>query len=195
MRRIALEEHFVLNAPEHIERWLSTATIVPKTVVEKLLPTITDTGERRIEAMDKGGVSHAVLSNVGSVQGELDPTAALRLAREANDHLAKVVQDLPDRFSGFATTPLQIPAKGADELERAVRELGLKGTMLFGQTEGRYLDDDRFAPYWERAQDLDVPVYLHAADPQVLPRSYMGCERLQGPVWSWTAETSATPCG
>lgn len=53
--------------------------------------------------------------------------------------------------------------EGADELQRGVEQLGLAGTMLFGQTGGRYLDDRSFDPFWERAQDLDVPVYLHAA--------------------------------
>ena len=82
-----------------------------------------------------------------------------------------MVRARPDRFAAFATTPLQHPAEGADELQRAVEQLGLVGTMLFGQTDGRYLDDRSFDPFWERAQDLGVPVYLHAADAPALPPS------------------------
>ena len=110
-----------------------------------------------------------MLSNAAVVQGFLEPQAALRIAREANDHFAEVVRARPDRFAAFATTPLQDPEEGAKELQRAVEQLGLVGTMLFGQTDGRYLDDRSFDPFWERAQDLGVPVYLHAADAAVLP--------------------------
>ena len=113
--------------------------------------------------MDQGEIDLAVLSNVASVQGFLEPQAALRIAQESNDHLAEVVRARPDRFAAFATTPLQHPEEGAKELQRAVEQLGLVGTMLFGHTDGRYLDDRSFDPFWERAQDLDVPVYLHAA--------------------------------
>ena len=191
MRRIALEEHFVINEPEHVERWLSTASMIPKAVIEKILPVLSDVGDRRIEAMSKASVDLAVLSNVASVQGVLDATPALRLAKQANDHLAGVVQKHPDRFAGFATVPVQDAKAGADELERAMRDLGMKGAMLFGHTNGLYLDDDRYQPFWERAEALNAPIYLHASDPMVLPRTYMGCAELQGPVWSWTAETSA----
>jgi len=62
--------------------------------------------------------------------------------------------------------------------------------MLFGQTGGRYLDDRSFDPFWERAQDLGVPVYLHAADAADLPASQAGRPELSGPTWSWTAETA-----
>lgn len=108
-----------------------------------------------------------------------------------NDRLAAAVAKHPDRLGGFATVPLQNVEAGADELERAVRQLGLKGVMLFGQTNGQYLDDERFLPFWERAEALDVPVYLHAADAAVLPVTYVGRPELMGATWSWTAETAA----
>lgn len=190
MRLIALEEHFVMNDPVQIDRWKSMASIVPKPFIEKILPVLTDVGERRLEAMSRAGIDMAVLSNVGSVQGVLDPTIAMRLAREANDYLAATVQKHPTRYAGFATVPLQDPAAGADELERAVRELGMKGAMLFGTTNGKYLDDDRFAPFWERVEALGCPVYLHAADAPIPPVGLTGRPELLGPTWAWTAETA-----
>ena len=62
--------------------------------------------------------------------------------------------------------------------------------MLFGHTNGLYLDDERFLPFWERLQALDVPVYLHAADAETVPSNLAGRPELIGPVWSWTAETA-----
>ena len=70
--------------------------------------------------------------------------------------------------------------------ERAVRDLGMKGAMIIGQTDGRYLDDDRFSPLWERAEALDAPIYLHAADAAVMPATYAGRPELDGATWSWT---------
>jgi 2,3-dihydroxybenzoate decarboxylase len=188
--KIALEEHMLLAQPDHIERWRTLVPMIPKAMADRLIPQMADTAQRRLEEMDKGGVDLAVLSNGASVQGDLDPTTALRLAREANDHLAEVVRARPDKFAAFATTALQDPEAGADELERAVTQLGLRGTMLFGHTAGRYLDDPRFYPFWERAEALNVPVYLHASDAPELPASINGRPELVGATWSWTVETA-----
>lgn len=190
MGKIALEEHFVMDSPEHVERWLSLVPMMPAALHRKTVDELADLGDGRLEKMEAAGVDQVVLSNVGSVQGILDPTPALRLAREANDFLAEAVRARPDRYAAFATVPLQDPAAGADELQRAVEQLGLKGTMLFGSTDSQYLDNERYAPFWERAQALDVPVYLHAADAAVLPASMAGCPELEGATWSWTAETA-----
>jgi len=137
--------------------------------------------------MSAAGIDFAVLSNVGTVQGILEAAPALKLAQEANDYLAATVQKHPDRFAGFATVPLQDPVARARELERAVRQLGLKGALIIGQTNGMYLDDERFLPFWERAEALDVAVYLHASDPVTVPATYEGRPELIGRTWSWTA--------
>lgn len=189
MRRVVLEEHFVLNDPEHVDRWASMAPMLPRSIIERILPVLSDIGDRRLEAMAHAGVDMAVLSNVGSVQGVLDPTIAMRLARQANDVLAAAVQRHPTHFAGFATVPLQDPVAGAAELERAVRQLGMKGVMLFGATGGHYLDDPRYQPFWECLEELGCPLYLHAADAPVLPVGLVGRPELMG-AWSWTAETA-----
>ena len=61
-----------------------------------------------------------------------------------------------------------------------MRQLGLKGAMLFGQTNGKYLDDESFHPFWEGAEALEVPVYLHAADALTMPATYAGRPELIG---------------
>jgi len=189
MGKIAIEEHYVLDKEDHIDRWRTIVQMIPEQFQQRLITQLTDTSHR-LELMDQGEIDLAVLSNAAVVQGSVEPQTALRIARESNDHLAEVVRARPDRFAAFATTPLQHPEEGADELQRAVEQLGLVGTMLFGATDGRYLDDRSFDPFWERAQDLDVPVYLHAADAPALPPSQAGRPELRGPTWSWTAETA-----
>ena len=189
--RIALEEHFVIDEPAHVDRWLTLVPTVPKDIIARIKGPLCNLGEARIAAMAEAHIDFAVLSNVGTVQGTLDAATAMTLARQANDHLAKAVQAHPDHFAGFATVPLQDPKAGADEFERAVRDLGMKGALIIGQTDGRYLDDDRFSPLWERAEALDAPIYLHAADAAVMPATYAGRPELDGATWSWTAETAA----
>ena len=189
--RIALEEHFIIDEPAHVERWLSLIPTVPEEITAKIKRPLSDIGEARIAAMAAADIDFAVLSNVASVQGALDAATAMTLAQQANDRLATAVQAHPDQFAGFASVPLQDPDAGADEFERAVRDLGMKGAMIIGQTDGRYLDDDRFAPLWERAEALDAPIYLHAADAAVMPVTYAGRPELDYATWSWTAETAA----
>ena len=189
--RIALEEHFVIDEPAHVDRWLTLVPTVPKDIIARIKGPLCDVGEARIAAMAEAHIDFAVLSNVGTVQGTLDAATAMTRARQANDHLAKAVQAHPDHFADFATVPLQDPKAGADEFERAVRDLGMKGAMIIGQTDGRYLDDDRFSPLWERAEAVDAPIYLHAADAAVMPATYAGRPELDGATWSWTAETAA----
>jgi 2,3-dihydroxybenzoate decarboxylase len=189
--RIALEEHFVMDDPEHIERWLSLLPSGQRHALSGILPVLSDVGEQRVARLKSAGVTRAVLSNVGTVQGVLDPTPALRLARQANDYLARVVHDRADYYDGFATVPLQDPKAAVGELERAVRQLGLKGTMVFGHTQGIYLDDPMYDPFWSKLEELDVPLYLHASDGLIPPSVYHGRPELLGATWSWTAETAA----
>ncbi len=189
MRRIALEEHFIMNEPEHIDRLVPIAPGVPPGPAA--LKALMDVGDGRLEAMAKAGIDFAVLSDAGIVQSVLDPTIAMRLAQQSNDFLAGVVQKHPKHFAGFAAVPLEDPAKGADEFARAITQLGFKGALIYGQTNGHYLDEDRYSVFWERVQALNVPIYLHISEPVVEPVTYVGCPALVGPVFSWTAETAA----
>ena len=121
-----------------------------------------DFGELRLAAMDLAGIDMSVLSvTTPGVQGAKDTAVAIRLAQQANDTLAREVQKRPQRYAGFAAVALQDPAAAADELQRAVKDLKLNGTLINGQTNGHYLDHDRFPPFWQPAKELDVPSYLH----------------------------------
>src|SRR5258708_32928020 len=81
------------------------------------------------------------------------------------------------------------PEAAADELERAVRLLGLKGAMIHGTTNGRFLDDPAFLPVLERAAALSVPIYLHPAFPPAPVReaSHTGLDPAVGFVLSTSA--------
>ncbi len=80
-----------------------------------------------------------------------------------NDQIASRIAAHPQRYAGFAHLPLTDPDASADELERAVSQLGFRGALVSGATEGRYLDHRSFEPLLSRAEQLDVPIYLHPA--------------------------------
>jgi 2,3-dihydroxybenzoate decarboxylase len=190
MTKIALEEHFVF--PDFLDYLSEAMPHVSHAAYHDLIRKLSDFGDERLAAMDSAGTGFAVLSLSGpGVQVESDTAQAIKRARQANDLLAKEVQHRPERYGGFAHLPMQDPAAAAAELERSVRELGFVGSMVNGHTNGVYLDDPRYDPFWERMQDLDVPLYLHPDDSFVKPYVLQGCDELLKPTWEWTIETSS----
>lgn len=189
MRKIALEEHF--TTPELARRNVARPTR-SDTLFADIERRLADFDALRLEAMDRAGIALAVLSvTTPGVQAEKDTATATRLAREANDCLAAEVARQPARYAGFAHLALQDPAGAADELERCVRQLGFKGALINGQTNGTYLDADSCLPFWERVSALDVPVYLHPGQMADAPAMFAGRPELDGAVWAWTADTAS----
>lgn len=125
-----------------------------------------DLSAERLRSMDDAGVDVQVLSTTSPGTQPLKAVEAIALARENNDVIAAAVRANPERFAGFATLPTPDPEAAADELRRAVGDLGLVGAMVFPRTGDAYLDDESFRPIFEAAGDLGVPIYLH---PQVVP--------------------------
>ncbi|OBF46267.1 amidohydrolase [Mycobacterium sp. 852002-50816_SCH5313054-b] len=196
MRYIALEEAFFipeladlrpahrqlmqLLRPEYGERY------------ERRLPDFT---EYRLSEMDDAGIDIQVLSLTSpGLQIELDPERARDNARFANDYLAKVIAQQPDRFRGFAALPLQDPAAAAGELERAVNQDGFCGALVndcISGPGGRYLDAPAYDELWSAAESLGVPLYLHPGSPPADRWSVIdGRPELYGATWSWAAEVS-----
>ncbi|WP_329024235.1 amidohydrolase family protein [Streptomyces sp. NBC_00690] len=189
MKLIGLEEHFV--TPALVGHGTSTSSIAQPKAWAEASRRLLDLTEERLEAMDTAGLAMQVLSlNSPGIQAETDPAAAVRQAATVNDHLAGVISEHPDRFSGFAALPLQDPKKAADELERAVTQLGLRGALVNAHTNGTYLDDPTLRVVWERAEALDVPLYLHPANGVDLAHVFSGHPELVGPMWSWGIDTA-----
>ena len=188
MKKIALEEHFI--SPGLIEYWQPTMTDVPKPIFDKIHAALTDFGDMRLASMDGAGIEKAILSIAGpGVQVEPDAARATAKAAEANDFLANVTSARPDRYLGFAHIALQDPHGAARELERCVRDLGFKGAMINGNSMGAYLDERQFDPFWAKAEELQVPIYLHPADPVQPYASFGSYKELTRATWGWGVET------
>jgi 2,3-dihydroxybenzoate decarboxylase len=187
--KIALEEHFMV--PECMEYFAETYPNISADIAKLAPGALMDFGERRLAAMDAHHVDVVVLSLAGpGVQAEKDPAVARRRARAVNDVLAGEIQKRPTRYGGFAHLAMHDPADAAAELERAVRDLGFHGALVNGQTNGEYLDLDKYSVFWERAAALKAPVYLHPANPVDHPATFAGHTELWGPVCSWAFETA-----
>ena len=190
MRTIGLEEHFV--TPELAAYGAGTARLAQPHVWAEASRRLLDLTGERLEVMDAAGLDVQVLSlNSPGIQAEQDPVAAVKAAAAVNDLTAATIAEHPARFAGFAALPLQDPAAAADELERAVRDLGLKGALVNAHTRGVYLDDPTLRVVWERAEGLDVPLYLHPATGVDTADVLSGHPELVGPMWSWGLDTSS----
>jgi predicted TIM-barrel fold metal-dependent hydrolase len=187
---IALEEHyFDAEVRTHVSGL--DATNAPR-IVERL----DDLGALRLKEMDEAGIDIQVLSHANPSLQKLDAGTAVPMARRVNDRLHEAVQIHPDRFSAFAALPTADPKAAADELERAVTRLGFKGAMIHGATNGVFHDDKRFWPIFERAQALDVPLYMHPGIPQpaiietYYKEYYEKYPNLLRAAWGFTVETA-----
>ncbi len=119
----------------------------------------------RAAVMDAAGVDMQVLSmTVPGVHGESAANGA-RLAQIVNDGFALAIQRCPGRYTALAALPLQDAAAAVRELERAVTQLGLRGGTLFTHVNGTALDDARYLPLFEKAVELDVPLFVHPIVP------------------------------
>jgi aminocarboxymuconate-semialdehyde decarboxylase len=95
----------------------------------------------------------------------LDGPTGLEACRLQNDGITEVVAEYPERFVGMGVVPLQDAELAVKELERMVRELKMPAVEVPSQIEGNYLGHQRFWPFWEAAQDLDVLVFVHPDEP------------------------------
>ena len=188
--KIALEEHFIV--PDFMEYFAETYPNISPGIAKLAPPALMDFGEQRLATMDANHIDFVVLSIAGpGVQYERDAAVALMRAKSANDFLAAEIQKQPKRFGGFAHLAMHNPTDAAVELERCVRDLGFHGAMINGQTNGEYLDLDKYSVFWERVADLKAPIYLHPANPVDHPAVFADHSELWGSVCSWAFETGA----
>lgn len=122
--------------------------------------------DRQVARMAGLGVDRTVVSLATPFVGYgTAPDLGIAAAALYNDEIAALVRADPGRFAGWAFLPMQAPEAAAAELRRAVTTLGLSGGHIASNVNGRYLHSPEYAPIFEAACDLDVPLFVHPANP------------------------------
>jgi aminocarboxymuconate-semialdehyde decarboxylase len=116
--------------------------------------------ENVLEAQSTGGVDVSVVSNPLHELRDMDRAQQLEHVKRYNRYFAEL-QETHDSIFGIAST---VPYGGdvfLRELERAVKEDGLKGVWITSSLQGKYPDDDEALPFFQLATELDIPVVIH----------------------------------
>ena len=114
----------------------------------------------RIRAMDEQGIDVEALS-INPYWYRADRDVARQLIQIQNEKLAEACAANPDRFVAFASVALQHPDLAAEQLEEGVKKYGLRGAGLGGSVDGEELSSPRFHPFWAKAEQLGVLVFIH----------------------------------
>ncbi|MBI2935175.1 MAG: amidohydrolase [Chloroflexi bacterium] len=156
------------------------------------LPQATDP-RRRVEFLDEYGIDRQVVTLYHSLDCNVitrDPAYKLTLAKLINDTMARIVDESRGRLVATGGVPLDVlEAGGLKEMDRAVKSLGLKAMALPSHVHGKPLDLPEYRPFWSRAAEMGVPVYIHPANPVEVGRAYEGDYRLTH-VYGWPYETT-----
>jgi len=129
----------------------------------------------RLQYMDKEGIDYEAI-NVNGWGYSAERELARDLVKVQNEKISQFCAAHPDRFVGMATLALQHPDLAADQLDEAVKKLGMRGAAIGGSVEGMELSDRKFDPFWAKAEELGVMLFMH---PQNAPGTTNN-PRLQG---------------
>lgn len=166
MKLVAIEEHFLTKEVRY--EWQKNADKddpTHKLHFGEIENRLQDIGTARLQLMDETGIDVQVLSLTSPSLHNLG-SESIDLAIQTNNYVGEIIKKTPDRFQGFAALPMFSPKEAAKELERSVKDIGLKGAMVCGRTREKNLDHKDFWELFESAEALDVPLFIHPQIPQ-----------------------------
>jgi aminocarboxymuconate-semialdehyde decarboxylase len=147
-------------------------------------PGIDQVGPRRIGEMDAQGIDMEALSiNPQWYRAERD--LATQVIKIQNERLAEFCATYPDRFVAFASVALQFPDLAVQQLVDGVKKLGLRGAAVGASVAGDEFSDPKFHPFWAKAEELGVLIFIHPQSTPDLARRFKGN--------GWLANTIGNP--
>ena len=118
-------------------------------------------GPARLRALDERGIDVQALSHQGGWWYGTDRDLARRLVKVQNEGLAAWCNANPERFVGLASVALQHPDLAAEQLEEAVKKMGMRGVGIAGYIGSEVPSSPKYDPFWAKVQELGVMVFVH----------------------------------
>src|SRR5436309_6819884 len=118
-------------------------------------------GEQRIKAMDEQGIDIEALSINPNFWDKAERDLQARIVKLQNEKLAEICAKTPDRFVGLASVALAYPDLAAEQLQDAVKRLGMRGALVGGSVNGAELSDPKLHPFWAKAEELGIVIFIH----------------------------------
>lgn len=211
MRKIAVEEHFITyeyleylrsrkgyprreivgnkKQPKYENIWYSPSCCYTMTNPDNINKPMMDIGNMRIGEMDSAGIDMQMLSLTAPGVETLNIADGIKWAKLINNDISQKIKENKERFAGLASLPFQDPEAAADELERAVKYLGLRGAMVNSNIKGEYLDNKKYWIIFEKAEKLEIPIYLHPKEPSPdMVKPFTAYPTLWSALWGFGAE-------
>jgi len=120
--------------------------------------------ELRLQHMDRMGIDiQAVSPAPNQCVYWTEPDLGLEVARMVNERIAEIAATWPERFVGLGTVPLQQVDLAVAELERCVKQLGLRGVEINPNVNGLDLTDPtlKLDKFFAKVQELGVVIFMH----------------------------------
>jgi aminocarboxymuconate-semialdehyde decarboxylase len=127
----------------------------------RVAPPTVVLGPERFAAMDERGIDVQALSVNFFWWYARDRAVAKDVVALHDELLAAWCKQHSDRFVALSSVALQFPDLAAEQLEHAVKNLGARGASIGGHVEGEPPTASKYDPFWAKAQELDVPVFMH----------------------------------
>lgn len=143
--------------------------------------------EKKMKKASEVGIEKLAISLGNPWTDFFEPKESAQLTRKVNDAIAECVRKYPDKLFGLASVPLKDKENYLEELDRAILDLDLNGVIVGTNVDGVYLDSSDFRPFFKRAEELDIPIFLHPTT----PAGYKSMEEYQlVHIVGFTSETS-----
>ena len=165
--------------------YLGSSSARATSIIERLQ----ELGEPRLADMDASGIDRQIISLTSPGVQVFDAATAVAIARDANDQLAEAVRRHPQRYTGLTAVASQNPAAAAAEIERGMRQLGMKGVIINSHTLGEYLDHPKYADLLAAAEAENAPIYLHPNTPSKGMIGPLLESGLDGAIFGFAVET------
>ena len=154
----------IIDFSSHIVTWKVEEALAKKKSFKLIRKNFTEDSsnpEQRIALMEKYGIDRQVLTQTTPILQDLSADEALEICKMSNDAIGIMAREYPKYFIPFSVVSLLNVEEAVTELQRSVDQWGAKGVTIGTNQNNKGLDSPDFKPFWRKACELDLPVFLH----------------------------------